>query len=134
MRVKDLMTARTITVGPTDSLLVARALMERHHIRHLPVVNNHKLVGILSEGDVLAAVPHLSSLSQEESARELGRLPVERIATKRTVSISPMETLSRAANVMRERKVECLPVVENTVLVGMLTNSDLLAHMGRHSR
>jgi len=121
MRVVELITSGNIvTVGEDDNLGQAMQAMMSSHVRHLPVLREGRVVGIVSERDVLAA--------QAEMGNEANRRPV-REAMRHPVQLSePDEDLARVAARMADHKIGCVPVVSDGQLVGMLTRSDILAH------
>lgn len=122
MKVRDIMSAPARTIAPDATLEEAQSLMTLHGIRHLPVVEAGEIVAVLNEEDVKIA----------------GDGPADRkvrdYAQRATASVSPDEKLPRAANLMRSHRTGCLPVMQGAELVGIVTRSDLLARMGRHSR
>lgn len=127
--VRDVMSHRVHTAQMDEDLEVALQKMLWAGIRHLPVLRpNGEIGGVLSHRDVLermALVTDALSLGHT-SARQLVshamRVPAE--------TISPEETVGAAARLMSERRLGCLPVVENGALVGIVTTTDLLAELG----
>lgn len=117
--VADFMTKDLVTVREADDLALAESLLRLGGIRHLPVVRDHKLVGILTQRDILR-----SGTSGRQLAREL---PVADVMTKAPTSIPPAMGLAHAARIMLERKYGCLPVCEpDGTLVGIVTEADFV--------
>ncbi|MGC4152632.1 MAG: CBS domain-containing protein [Propionicimonas sp.] len=127
MFVKLRMTAHPFTVTPETTLPEAIALMEAKGVRHLPVVREGRVVGILAPGDIAAAGPsRATTLSAHELNYLLAKLKVSRVMTRDPVTISPDALLEEAAVLMRDHKVEILPVVDGDELVGIITESAIL--------
>jgi CBS domain-containing protein len=124
--VRNWMTVRVITVAPETQLNDARRIMDAEKIRHLPVVSNQCLVGIITRRGLLRA--DLSPLSDNHLAGTAD-LPVERVAalmTANPITTGPDSALPKAARVMLENKITALPVVdEQHNLLGILTSSDI---------
>jgi CBS domain-containing protein len=143
MLVKDFMTSNPITIGRTETVESAIKLMEERQIGGLPVVDEQgAVVGILSEGDLLVreaplqtplymtllgSIIYFESPTQfhQHMKKALGML-VQDIMTANPITIEPNVSLSNAAQLMLERKVDRLPVVEHNLLVGILTRHDLV--------
>ncbi len=124
--VRDWMTPNPITIDPQTTLPEAHKLMKECHIRRLPVVENGKVVGILTQGDIREASPSThTSLSIFELNYLLAKLTVEKIMTRDPIAIAPTATIREAAQWMLEHKIGSLPVVENDKLVGIITESDI---------
>ncbi len=125
-RVRDWMTPNPITIDPSTTLPEAHKLMKECRIRRLPVVDEGRVVGILTLGDVREASPSdASSLSIFELNYVLAKLTVEKIMTRDPLTISPDATIREAAQLMLEHKIGGLPVVDGTKLVGIITESDI---------
>ncbi len=124
--VRNWMTKDPITVSPDTALPEAHNLMKNFHIRRLPVMENEKLVGIVTLGDIREAEPSdATSLSIFELNYLLARLTVGRIMTRDPITISPDDSIGEAARLMLEYKIGGLPVVDNGKLVGIITESDI---------
>jgi acetoin utilization protein AcuB len=124
--VKDWMTRNPISTNRDTSLPEASRLMTDNGIRHLPVVEHGKLVGIVTWGDIReASASDATSLTVFELAYLLKKLPVGKIMTPRPITVTPTTAISRAAQLMLEHKIGGLPVVEDEKLVGILTESDI---------
>lgn len=117
--VADFMTKDLVTVREVDDVALAEALLRLGGIRHLPVVRDRKLVGILTQRDILR-----SGTSGKPGAREL---LVTDVMTKEPTAVRPATGLAHAARIMLERKFGCLPVCdESGMLVGIVTEADFV--------
>jgi acetoin utilization protein AcuB len=133
--VSDVMTGTPITVDPYTSLAAANELMQVKKVRRLPVMKKGKLVGIITQSDILEARP--SDIKQpmniEAMNKYLKDIIVDLVMTKDPVTIYQNDTIGHAAEVMLDRKIGGLPVIDtNHNLVGVLTESDLFRLMARH--
>ncbi|HZK04724.1 MAG TPA: CBS and ACT domain-containing protein [Actinomycetaceae bacterium] len=119
------MTANPFVIGPENAIPEAIALMEERRIRWLPVVRNDVLVGVLSKGDIAKALPSkATSLAAGEVNYLLGKIKVGQVMSHDPVRVSPDALLEEAAVLMRDNKVEMLPVVEDDGrVVGVITES-----------
>lgn len=120
MRVRDVMSVGVITIGPDELAGNAMTKMREHNIRHLVVIEDGRLVGIVSERDI--GGPRATAQRHIPPVRELMATDV--------VSVSPATTLRQAANLMRGHTIGCLLVVENDQVVGLITTTDLLDRLG----
>lgn len=124
--VKDWMTKEVMTASPDISLAKAHRMMTDKKIRRLPVVEQDKLVGILTLGDAREAEPsEATSLSIWEINYLLDQMTVEQVMTKEPIAVGPEITVSEAAKIMLQNKISGLPVVDNGNLVGIITESDI---------
>ena len=127
MQVADRMQRNVITIGREASLRRARRVMDNHRIRHLPVVEDRRLVGILTDRDIRQAAPSAASnLTSREREEFLDYLHVGQVMTRRIISVSPGTSMAEAARLLLRYRIGCLPVVESRFLVGILTTSDLV--------
>ncbi|KXK13438.1 MAG: signal transduction protein [Chloroflexi bacterium OLB15] len=127
-KVRQCMTSPAISVTPNTTLHEAKKIMLEHHIRHLPVVKNQELVGILSSGDVRRASPSdATSLSVWELNYLWEQILVESSMTTKVISVHPDTPVLEAARLLAEHRFGCLPVVDaNKHLQGILTEIDIL--------
>jgi len=124
MFVSTRMTANPFTVSPDDSVPDAAAVMKQHNVRHLPVVSGGKVVGVVSKGDIAAASPSAAtSLSASEITYLVSKLKVAKVMSHPAITIAPGALLEEAAVLMRDNKIEMLPVVDGDELVGVITES-----------
>ncbi|MBI5033122.1 MAG: CBS domain-containing protein [Chloroflexi bacterium] len=120
------MTPDPITIGPDTTLPEADRLMKECGIRRLPVVENGRLVGIITLGDVREASPsNATSLSIYELNYLISRLTVGTMMTQDPITITPDTSIEAAARLMLEHKIGGLPVVDGTRVVGIITESDI---------
>lgn len=121
------MTPDPVTVAPDWTLSEARALLDLHQIRHLPVVDGHTLVGMLTDTDVRrASLPAGSEGPNQGIEALLSLIRVRDAMTRDVVTISPSARICEASGVLLSRKLGGLPVVEGGRLVGILTVIDAL--------
>ena len=134
--VRDIMTSPAIVITPDTSVPVASALMREHGIRHLPVVENGRLVGIVSRGDLReASISASANADTYEFNFLLNQLTVGRLMTRRVITITTDAPIVHAAELMTERKIAGLPVVEpDGSVTGIITESDLLKMLVRKLR
>ncbi|MDQ3262182.1 MAG: CBS domain-containing protein [Myxococcota bacterium] len=118
MHVRNLMTPAPVTISLRESIAKARGLMRTHDVRHLPVTENGRLVGLVSERDLYL----LQSLSQEESDRQ----PVEEAMTESPYTVRPDDPMSSVAREMANHKYGCAVVVDEGRIVGIVTTVDAL--------
>lgn len=125
--VREWMTSPALTVLPTWSVRSAYDLMKELGIRHLPVVDHDKLVGILTLSDIREAQPSdATTLSTWELNYLWDQLTVERVMTHPVVTIRPEDSIVGAIRIMLDKKFSGLPVVdENQHLVGFLSQIDV---------
>jgi acetoin utilization protein AcuB len=128
MNVAKRMMRNPVHVDENDSMKKAMDLLKEHEIRHLPVLKDgEKLVGILSERDIKQASPSpATALEIREIYYLLDKVKVKQIMTRRPYTISSTAPIEEAALILREKKIGCLPVVEEGRLVGIITETDIL--------
>ena len=132
MKVRELMTGAPITVSPDTSVLDARRLMLKERIRHLLVTDDRRLVGIITDRDISLNLPsQATSLSMWEVNYLLAKLTVGQVMTKGVIIIGPDQDARAAAQLMLEHKVGALPVLDGEVLIGILTETDILRAFAR---
>jgi acetoin utilization protein AcuB len=125
--VKQYMTSPPETLSSTDSLADAYMLLRRVNFRHIPIVDDHRLVGVLTDRDVARYVPSiLSELPRDEYNRVLTSTKVGQVMAREPHCTTPESTVVEAAGTMHSFSVGCLPVMEGDVLVGIITVSDML--------
>lgn len=127
MLVKDFMTKNPITIAPETSFTDALKLMKQNKIKRLIVMKDGKIVGIVTEKDLLYASPSkATTLNVWELHYLLSKLKVEEIMTKDVVTVNENTPIEDAARIMEERDISGLPVVDDSGrLVGIITQTDI---------
>lgn len=127
MKVRDLMTKDVLIVGRNDELTLADDIMKTKRVRHLPVVEGGRLVGILTQRDLFhAALSNAMGFGEKAQKEFLITVAVKEVMNDEVLTIEPGADVKEAARKMLEHKVGCLPVVEAGRLVGLVTETDLL--------
>jgi acetoin utilization protein AcuB len=122
-----MMTPAPLAISPETSVHVAYRLMQDQRLRHLPVCEDGRLVGLLSACDLRLVLPSpATSLAAHEVHYLLDRVTVAAIMTRFPVTIGPDQALTEAASRMLSHNVQALPVTANRRLVGILTRTHLL--------
>jgi acetoin utilization protein AcuB len=127
MIVKDWMTKNPITVDPDTSMMRASKLMKEHSIRRLPVLENGKLVGIVSDRDIKEASPSkATTLDVHELYYLLSEVKVRDIMTKNPITVNENETILKCAAIMQNKKISGLPVLDDQgSLVGIVSETEI---------
>lgn len=135
-RVRDVMASPAITVGPDCSVPAAMSLMRENGIRHLPVVENGRLIGIVSHGDLREASSRAAvNADTYEINFMLSRLTVGRLMARKVFTITADAFIVHAAELMTENKIACLPVIApDGSVIGIITESDLMRLLVRRLR
>lgn len=134
--VRDIMTTPAVVISPDTPVPTANALMKERRIRHLPVVENGRLVGIISRGDLREASMTASiNADSYELHFMLSRLTIGKLMSRKVHTITPDAPVVHAAELMTEHKIASLPVVdESGRVIGIVTESDLLRMLVRKLR
>jgi len=146
LKVKDIMTKEAITVGPDDEVWKAASLLLENHINGAPVVDEEgRLLGILCQSDLVAQqrsfpLPSVFTLldgliplrgyeKQQREVEKMSAITVAQAMTQKPVTLSPEDTVEKAATIMVEKKLYTLPVVEEGRVVGVVGKEDVLRIM-----
>jgi acetoin utilization protein AcuB len=132
MFVNDYMTRHPVMVEPDMSVLEAQGIMAETKVRHLPVVEKGKrLAGLITRQSLRIAPTELGSLNVWEISRYLSHLSVKDVMVqgRDVISVQADATLEEAAQLMAEHKIGCLPVLEEGIVVGIITEIDLLVEL-----
>ncbi len=127
MLVKDWMTKDPVTITDETSMMKAIHMMKERRFRRLPVLHEGKLVGLVTDRDLKEASPSkATTLDVHELYYLLAELQIKEIMTRNPIAVSPEDTVERAAQLMLEKTISGLPVVDETGhLVGIITQSDV---------
>ena len=139
LKVKDLMQSPVYTVNPNDMIDRVFFLLHYEKIRHLPVVEKQKVVGIVTDRDLYKALgPKSRSMGVElvDGEKALHVIPrkVRNIMHRAVVTVGPNENAGKAALLMAENKVGALPVTSKGKLDGIITATDILMAFAEHSK
>jgi len=131
-QLSEIMNRDLITVDKQASLRRARRILDQHRIRHLLVVDDKRLVGIVTDRDLRQAAPSSKSpLTISERQEFMDELKVLEVMSRKLITASSTTTIREAAKVMVSEKIGCLPVVDGNQLVGIVTQADLLEMLVR---
>ncbi|MEW5852738.1 MAG: CBS domain-containing protein [Myxococcota bacterium] len=121
MKARSAMTRDVVCIAPANDLDAAWELMTRLRMRHLVVLDGNRLVGVLSDRDVLIRA------RQEEGTIMVPSIPVAHAMTPRPITCLPSASISHVAGLMLDNRIDCVPVVDSLgALVGLITSTDLL--------
>jgi acetoin utilization protein AcuB len=127
MRVKDLIGRSPISVGRDTTVLEARQLMHERRIRHLLVMEDDRLVGIVTDRDIRLNLPSpATTLSVWEINYLIARLTVGQVMTKTVIVVEPDRSAREAAYLLLSEKIGALPVVDGERVIGLVTESDFV--------
>jgi len=127
MKVQDIMTTPAVTVELDMPVLEARQVMERQRIRHLPVTDGGRLMGIVTDRDIRLNMPSpATSLSVWEINFLIAKLTVGSVMRRAVITIDPRRDAAEAARIMLDHKIGALPVVDGGAVVGIVTETDML--------
>jgi CBS domain-containing protein len=127
MQVREIMSTDVEVVERNDHLRMVEERMAARQLRHLPVVEQGELVGLVTQRDLFKAAMS-SAMGYGEKAQKafLQSVRVKEIMIYPVVTVTPEASVAEAADVMMQRGIGCLPVVEREKLVGIVTKTDLL--------
>jgi CBS domain-containing protein len=128
--VREIMMSSPVTLKPDDTMDLANDIISLGGIRHIPIVENGKLVGLLSARDLIgAAASQVFGLKQKTTSALLKTVLTKEIMKKRLITVEPQTEIKEAAHLMTHHKVGCLPVLNAGSLVGLVTTTDVLRYM-----
>lgn len=153
MKVKDVMKKNVMVCNSTDSVSVVAKKMRENNISGVPVTEGDKLVGIITESDVLQLLrtPKYSRelwlpsplelievpirelvgwVETKKALENIGKMPIIDVMTKRVYTISTEDSIERAAEMMTTHDINRLPVIDGSKLVGIITRGDIIAGIG----
>jgi acetoin utilization protein AcuB len=126
MFVGERMSRPVISVSPEESINDVLAMFRREHIRRAPVLKEGKLVGIVSERDLLNASPSsATTLSVWEVNYLISKVKVKDVMSKKVITVDKDTPIEEAARIMADKKIGGLPVTSSEKVVGVITETDL---------
>lgn len=129
--VSTIMTKNVIKLNTSDDLTKAELLFKKHHIRHIPVVNGNKILGMLSYTDLLR-ISFADAVDDDDEVVDTtvyNMFTVEQVMAKNLVKVSPDTTIRETAEILASKEFHALPVCEGDLLVGIVTTTDLIKYL-----
>jgi CBS domain-containing protein len=127
---REIMMGSPVTLTPDDTLDLANDVISLGRIRHIPVMDGGQLVGLLSERDLIgAAANRIFGLKQKSRSALLKAELIKNVMKKRVVTVAPETPIKELARLMAEKKIGCVPVVDNGTLVGLITTTNVLRYL-----
>lgn len=126
-----IMTEQVITLQKDDRLEMAENIFKRYNIRHIPVLDNNEVVGMLSSTDVLRLNFKDNEILDESNADVFVHsiFTIEQVMRKKLISVSSSSSIKEVAEIFATKEFHALPVVDNNQLVGIVTTTDLIRHL-----
>ena len=126
MAVKDFMTRKVVYISPDTTVAHAADIMREQGLHRLPVIENDKLVGLVTEGTIAEASPSkATSLSIYEMNYLLNKPQIKDVMIRKVITVSQYASLEDATYLMLKNKVGILPVVDNEQVYGVITDRDI---------
>ncbi len=128
--ITEIMSKNPITVNPSQSLYEVENLLNKHNIRHIPVVDEDRLIGVISRSDLLKI--SVSDLNEEEDGVEsvlFDNFSISQVMTKMPVFIDINYSIKEAAKLLSQQSFHSLPVVDEGKLIGIVTSTDLIKYL-----
>lgn len=129
--ISKIMTTNVISLTLNNSLLDAEELFKSYKIRHIPVVRNKDIIGILSLTDIqrISFVDVYGESELQSEGTIYGSLGVEQVMVKEPIQIKSTKTIKEVAQILSKNEFHALPIVEDHELIGIVTTTDLLNYM-----
>lgn len=125
--VSEIMSTKIIGLTRTDDLYTAEKLFKKHKIRHIPVVSQESIIGMLSYSDLLR-ISFADAVNDEDEVDSVvyDMFTIEQVMTKNLITVTSKTTVKEVAEILSEKEFHALPVVDDSVLVGIVTTTDLI--------
>lgn len=128
--VREIMMSSPVCLKPEDTLNLANDIISLGRIRHIPIVDDGRLVGILSERDLIgAAATHIFGLKHKNKSALLKSFAIKDVMKKRVITVGPDTEIKEAASIMQKKKLGCVPVVTDGAVIGLVTTTDILRYV-----
>jgi acetoin utilization protein AcuB len=132
MLIHDIMRRDPAALSPAATLAEMLALLQRRGIRHIPIVEGQKLVGIVSDRDIKSALLSVTDTASGPARdRLLHEIRAATVMAPKVVTIAPVSPVEEAARLMLENRISALPVTDQQRLVGIVTETDVLRMLVR---
>lgn len=132
--ISSIMTTKLITLDVNESLDKAEHLFKKHKIRHIPIIENDKIIGMISLNDILRISFADGAYREEEniSSSIYEMFTLRQLMIGNLETVSPDSTIKEVAELLVKREFHSLPVVEKGRLKGMVTTTDLIKYLLKH--
>ena len=128
--VREIMMGSPVTLKPDETLDLANDVISLGRIRHIPIVEDGRLMGLLSERDMMGATTTtIFGLKRKSKSALLKSVLIKDVMKKKVVTVKPDTPIKDAAHLMKEKKIGCVPVVDEGSLVGLVTTTDILRYV-----
>jgi CBS domain-containing protein len=128
--VSDIMTKDIIALDRSDDLERAEMLFKRYNIRHIPVVNEESIIGMLSYTDLLKiSFADITEDDHNVNTVVYNMFSIEQVMTKNLVCVTSDTTIREVAEILAQNEFHALPIVDDDVLVGIVTTTDLINYL-----
>ncbi|SDR69015.1 CBS domain-containing protein [Polaribacter sp. KT25b] len=128
--ISEIMTTSVVTLSIDDTLEEAEKIFKEHKIKHIPIVKNKEIVGMLSYTDLLRI--SYADVSDDEKDVEnfvYDIFTIQQVMTKNLYTVPPYSTVKDVAELLSQKEFHALPVVEDNELVGIVTTTDLINYL-----
>jgi CBS domain-containing protein len=125
------MTESVITLNKEDDLETAEKLFQKHHIRHIPIVSSNVVVGMLSYTDLLR-LSFADVTNDDDSLADVmvyNMFTIEQVMKRNIITVSSSHSIKEVAEILANKEFHALPVVDNNILSGIVTTTDLIKYL-----
>lgn len=132
--ISTIMTKDIIALNRDDDLETAEILFKRHNIRHIPVVKEGVVIGMLSYTDLLriSFADAVDDTETEVDTLVYNMFTIDQVMAKNLITVSSDNTIKEVAEILAKKEFHALPVVDNGLLVGIVTTTDLINYLIKH--
>lgn len=129
--ISEIMTTKVVTINYNDDIIVADMLFKSHNIRHIPVLREEQLVGIISYTDMqrISFVESVNTETNQVDAKLFNMFTIEQVMVKNVETVRPTATIREVAALLAEKEFHALPVTEGNTIKGMVTTTDLMKYL-----
>lgn len=128
--VSQIMSKKLVTLNPAQTLYDAERLFKKHKIRHIPVVEDGRIIGIISYSDLLR-ISFADMIDDEDEVTSVvyDMYTIPQIMTKTPLTVTSETTVKEVAEILSNQSFHSIPVLENEKLVGIVTTTDLIKYL-----
>lgn len=128
MSIEDIMTRRIVTVEMEDTLSTVKEIFDNLKFHHLLVIDSGRLIGVVSDRDLLKAIsPFIGTMSETDRDEETLNKKVYHVMTRKPITLRPHDPIGDAVELFNKKRISCVPIVDEEFRpVGILTWRDIL--------